>query len=290
MGVTSMNLVQPSPPKTGECRECHAATGKDMVLCHVCWQAQKDNGHVVCRACGKLMPEQDKAFDTCTPCFQKRTKEFNAEGSSYSTGGTVFVSCSHAPKVFMRSEDSRVQVAVGPKSEAVSGKWDLVVNCSDYEISTGNGYPDGWESLAALDSRVPPEVLEIGWRDFDPPPLTVEWWRELWNGILAHAEGLPSFRVLVCCMGGHGRSGTGAAALLMAVGVFPTAKEAIAYLRERVCQKMVESEEQEKYLENLLKGESKDDTRTVARGTERGKRKKRSRKDRRDGNPNPSGK
>lgn len=90
----------------------------------------------------------------------------------------------------------------------------------------------------------PPILLRLGWPDMAPPPVGVglSFWRELW-------ELLPVGITVIACEGGHGRSGTALAAMLIARGMDP--EEAIEYVRRMHCSYAIETAEQEAYLRSL---------------------------------------
>jgi len=92
-----------------------------------------------------------------------------------------------------------------------------------------------------------PHVLRIKNPDMGIPPVGFDFWLELWNL-------LPQGRTVCCCVGGHGRTGTAIAALIL-VGSRKkiSAKSAIELVRAKHCSKAIESQTQEKYLELIAK-------------------------------------
>jgi protein-tyrosine phosphatase len=58
-------------------------------------------------------------------------------------------------------------------------------------------------------------------------------------------------RTVCCCVGGHGRTGTALAALMLATDPQITAKESINNVRKLHCENAIESDVQEKYLAQL---------------------------------------
>ena len=85
-----------------------------------------------------------------------------------------------------------------------------------------------------------PEI-RIDWADHGVPDLRRKDWRRLIED-LKHIDG----KVLVHCMGGHGRTGTALAILLNLSSAIST--DPVKYLRENYCEKVVESEAQISYL------------------------------------------
>lgn len=97
------------------------------------------------------------------------------------------------------------------------------------------------DAVEGQDQAPTSEVLHLDWPDMGIPPVTLDFWIRLW-------EMLPEHTV-ICCMGGHGRTGTALAALLIASGV--TYYDAIDMVRKDHCKKAIETESQEKYLHRI---------------------------------------
>ena len=91
-----------------------------------------------------------------------------------------------------------------------------------------------------------PSVLRIENPDMGIPPVGYKFWSRL-------AELLPIGRVVCCCVGGHGRTGTALAALMIATDPNISAADAIKNVRELHCKNAIESATQESYLERLVK-------------------------------------
>lgn len=114
-------------------------------------------------------------------------------------------------------------------------------------------------------------VLTLDWPDGEAPPaesfivkpksdrrfyaldalVGLNFWKRLW-------EPLPEGTTVVACVGGHGRTGTFLAAMLIAAHELnPSAahevnpREAVRIVRETYCSKAIETKVQEKYLESL---------------------------------------
>lgn len=88
-----------------------------------------------------------------------------------------------------------------------------------------------------------PDRLAIKWPDFGSLQVEPEFWPELFNQ-------LPEGNILFCCQGGHGRSGTALAAILIAVSGFNN-HDAVEFLRNAHCESVVETDSQEKMLAEL---------------------------------------
>jgi hypothetical protein len=84
-------------------------------------------------------------------------------------------------------------------------------------------------------------VLLLDWPDMQPPTVGLNFWIALWSM-------LPE-KTAVCCHGGHGRTGTCIAALMIASG--SDYYEAIETVRTKHCKKAVETVRQEEYLHGI---------------------------------------
>ncbi|GBD19820.1 hypothetical protein HRbin28_00254 [bacterium HR28] len=87
-----------------------------------------------------------------------------------------------------------------------------------------------------------PMLLRLDWEDRRVPPVGLAFWEKLW-------ELLPEGVTVFACCGGHGRTGTALAAMLIARGMDP--EEAIEYVRRMHCRLAIETPGQEAYLRSL---------------------------------------
>lgn len=97
---------------------------------------------------------------------------------------------------------------------------------------------------------LPPALLKIEWDDGGVPyELDEMWWKALADHVIKSKGD-----VLICCQGGHGRTGTALSILLDLLGVCGNEGEhgdAVVYLRESYCHQAVESESQIAYIEDI---------------------------------------
>jgi hypothetical protein len=89
-----------------------------------------------------------------------------------------------------------------------------------------------------------PELVRLDWPDMRKPPVTLQFWQEMWNL-------LPEGHTIFCCIGGHGRTGTALAAMMIAADRKMSAKKAIDIVREFHCKDAIETTGQEDYLEDI---------------------------------------
>lgn len=92
-----------------------------------------------------------------------------------------------------------------------------------------------------------PEVLRLAWPDMKEPPVTIDFWRELWKLLP------PSGHTLFTCIGGHGRTGTALAAMILVDDPKISAKDAMDLVRKLHCSHAIESTSQEDYIEEIAK-------------------------------------
>jgi hypothetical protein len=130
---------------------------------------------------------------------------------------------------------------------------DLVIDCGAH-ISTGSTGSfvravgtvgkEQREKIEGLNDliMVLPPIASLDWPDQGIPAGGLAFWHGL-VGILPNPG-----NVLVCCIGGHGRTGTAIASIVIATQPGITAKAAIDYVRARHCKHAVESLAQERYL------------------------------------------
>lgn len=127
-----------------------------------------------------------------------------------------------------------------------------VVRCGDYYVLAGGTQylqPEDLERadvVIPLENRVPARlgqsvvVLGCPWKDFAPPPDGFEQFlRESVIPLLAEGR-----RLLVYCIGSHGRTGTFVASLIALVESPEETPDPIQAVRERHCRKAVETLEQ----------------------------------------------
>lgn len=91
-----------------------------------------------------------------------------------------------------------------------------------------------------------PEILRLDWPDMRKPPVTLRFWEEMWDL-------LPEGHTVFCCVGGHGRTGTALASMMIAADRKMTAENAIKIVRELHCDSAIETLSQETYLEDIAK-------------------------------------
>src|ERR1041384_911867 len=120
----------------------------------------------------------------------------------------------------------------------------ILLNCTGIEPAETITVPRGLEVLQQYSTDLP--YITINWNDGGAPPVTIDFWTELPKVLLDAGYK----RLLVYCMGSHGRTGTALAALAM-VHMKMLAPAAVRMIRDKHCTDCVETYSQTDYLFGL---------------------------------------
>lgn len=122
------------------------------------------------------------------------------------------------------------------------GSFQLLLNLTGTSVLSRHVIPvpelHRWEEPAAL-----PEIV-LDWPDMGVVSLP----RSFWEDLVAHLTNTQR-RMLLFCVGGHGRTGTALACLMVVCGW--TSEDAIAWIRANYCQKAIETLAQELYIRQI---------------------------------------
>ena len=138
------------------------------------------------------------------------------------------------------------EIWAGTKSDCrpFLGSFDLLLNCSGMStLLPKHKIPMEWGKKF---ETVEFKEIYLDWDNMAAVMIDSGFWKELINHLRENA-----LRLLVFCQGGHGRTGTAVAALLISDGW--TADEAIFHVRSTYCPKAIESMAQWNYLHDLEK-------------------------------------
>lgn len=182
----------------------------------------------------------------------ERLRKKKAKTSYYGGTGYTYEKCVHyGDKVVFEKDGKKLYAASGGGlKDAIregKGKWDLIIDLANNITATSfisARSSKRFEPLKAYTygaGQIKSEVLQLDWPDMGIAPATIDFWRNLW-------EMLPE-KTVVACMGGHGRTGTCLAALMIASG--EAYEDAVKHVRKMHCKEAVESHSQESYLHRL---------------------------------------
>lgn len=125
----------------------------------------------------------------------------------------------------------------------ISDGWSSVF---DTQVKLSGGADELFSDKLTM-RKVPP-TIDIEWPDFEAPDMDNTWWEEVAAGILKLPAGS---NIVVYCLGGHGRTGTALSILAILMEAVPPKEDAVLWLRDKYCQKIVESSAQLTYIEDM---------------------------------------
>ena len=150
--------------------------------------------------------------------------------------------CVHAPKLIIELSD--VPIYVSDLQGANHATTDmLVLNCTGIARQPKKPNFPQWASSLLPHVKSPDEIT-LPWDDGAAPPVEPAFWRALIELCMTRKREL-----LIHCIGGHGRTGTALAAILVAYDI--PAQDAIDYVRREHCNNAIETKAQEEYLATL---------------------------------------
>lgn len=157
--------------------------------------------------------------------------------------------------------------------------FDLVISLADGKFYSKKGEVEGKyiksvgykELIKVVD---PPEILYLHWQDFGVPKLEVEFWNRLGKIIRKKGQdrvrrkdrGKGVYRVLVHCLGGHGRTGTCISILAnKVVGGSEWSGDIVEKIRKEYCGHAVENRKQIEYVEEMTGTKSSEKTKGIGK-------------------------
>ena len=170
-------------------------------------------------------------------------------GGNWQGNGTVWQSCGHkGDKIIYEQDGKKLYGASGSSLREYSGAWDLIIDLAGnitrsqidqdlVKVGTSERFRD-LQQWTHAKHKIPSELLLLDWPDMGVPNATYEFWVQLWDR-------LPE-KTVVACQGGHGRTGTCLAALIIISGI--DYYTAVDLVRAEHCDKAIETVTQERYL------------------------------------------
>jgi hypothetical protein len=181
-----------------------------------------------CESCRKLLP--------------------NAEGQEFvSKGYTSFINnCTHRPQHIIAGEEWGVWAGKKTDCQPFAKDFDVVLNLTFTSIKEPHVIPIP-ELQEFEDYNCPYTEIQLDWPDYGVVNLPKEFWIKL----LKHLED-NKLRMLVLCLGGHGRTGT-ALAVMMTMALDYTPDQAINWIRRHYCDHAIETKGQADYVSLMAK-------------------------------------
>lgn len=164
---------------------------------------------------------------------------------------TTYKHCTHNPQEILRGEEHTEGKNKGqPMWSVYAGrKWDcenkvddfdVVLNLSGIKLSKRHEIPI--KELQKWESKECYKEICLDWPDRGIVSLPKEWWRDLTNYLKKN-----NYKMLVFCVGGHGRTGTAVASMLVVAFNYEP-KEACEWVWNNYCGEAIETDNQIKYV------------------------------------------
>ena len=204
----------------------------------------------------ELLAGPTKADDITSELEPEKPKTSYFSGSSYSGssyhGYTArpFCSVNHAPTKVINGENWSISVGEKFHCENRAGEFDVVMNLTGTSIKNKTAkHTIPIPELKKWEKMLPPgkDYVEMNmeWPDMGTIPAPIQFWKDLVGYLKTNKK-----TMLVFCMGGHGRTGTAVASLMVACDLFKP-NEAIKWVRKNYCERAIETTKQENYILGL---------------------------------------
>lgn len=179
----------------------------------------------------------------------------------FSPGGSsryyTYKSCTHNAQHVIAGRGWGVYAGKKDNVKDSAHKFDVVMNLTWASIKEKHDIPipelKKWE-----DYHCSYKEIRIDWPDYGVTYLPRLFWEEL----IAYLQKNKK-KMLVFCLGGHGRTGT-AVACMMVVGLGYTDKQAINWVRRHYCSSAIESIAQENYIKAIYQAGLKREEKAMA--------------------------
>lgn len=135
---------------------------------------------------------------------------------------------------------------VGKYISAFNKNYDLIIDLSGLIKPPVEQYGLG-QNLQAFAARKTSSILQIDWPDFS----IINWTTDDYKKLLQAIADDQVKTVYICCVGGHGRTGTLTTILASLCNIVPEDACPVTWLRNKYCESVVESEEQMKYITQI---------------------------------------
>jgi hypothetical protein len=165
-------------------------------------------------------------------------------GGSYGGSGTLYSNCWHKPQKVI--DGKHWEVWAGTKNDCTAHvfKFDVILNVSN-GLATVPQHEIPFKWAQKYTNQQTKEIM-LDWPDQGVPVIDPHFWTDLKN----HLSSTKS-KMLTFCMGGHGRTGTAVACLLVACGWKPV--DAKNWIWRHYCKEAIETAQQESYIDEVYK-------------------------------------
>lgn len=151
---------------------------------------------------------------------------------------------SHAPQEVITGEGWGIYCGTRDYCMHRLNEFDVVLNLTQHSIKEEHTIPIPELAKYSNGGYTCTEIV-LDWPDMGVVSFGLDWWLDL----LAYVQ-TNKLKMLVFCVGGHGRTGTAIASMLIA-GFNYSAKDATDWVRKNYCHRAIESKRQDDYLWDL---------------------------------------
>lgn len=165
--------------------------------------------------------------------------------SGYVTGSSFTNTCTHFPQHIIDGEGWGVWAGKKEDCRYRARNFDVVLNLTFTSIKEPHVIPiPELSEFAEVDCQY--KEIQLDWPDYGVISMP----REFWVRLLEYLE-KNRLKMVVFCLGGHGRTGT-AIAIMMGLALGYTAEQAINWVRRHYCFSAIETPGQEAYIKRML--------------------------------------
>jgi hypothetical protein len=184
--------------------------------------------------------DKDENLDT-------KTKPIVATGvPSVQYSMMQYKSCSHPPVHVINGKTYNIYAGRKHDVEDFADDYDIVLNLTGYAIHKRHEIPFQELSKWRDKKHVKYKEICLDWPDMGVVNLPKEFWIDLIDLFKKKKS-----KVLMFCIGGHGRTGT-AMAVLMVLGLGWKPKDAVDWIRKEYCDKAIETWKQLDYIYSMV--------------------------------------
>jgi hypothetical protein len=196
------------------------------------------------------MSKHDKKLNISSKHFEFATDDVLDKSMLHQTGLVEpksyglpynYKKCHHNGAAAIELSCGRTIGGASSRANYVPGKTHLIVDCASDRFSYTEFKLSGRANPLSklIDGR---DWMSLRWEDGCAPQVKPGFWKTLIEQLSS-----PGDHIVFTCVGGHGRTGTAMAGVLIEYcGMDPI--EAVSFIRDKYCSCAVETAEQEQYL------------------------------------------
>ena len=216
-------------------------TKKESNLHYTSW---KSDSLWICKYCNAEFTDFQSALKHDTP-EGRQANILTSAGGGYKS----YEHCKHLPQKIVQADPgvSDWELYAGRKwdCEPHAKEYDIILNLSGSRLTSNNRHEIPIKELKKWESKPNYKEIMLDWPDRGVVQLPKEFWKDL----IAYADKMK-YKILVFCMGGHGRTGTAVASILVtAMGYTP--KDAVEWVWANYCEEAIETDSQIQYVYGL---------------------------------------